>query len=274
MPATLDAAQLSDLESSVLGFVVRKHGQWDDQTLDKFFHFAARKHGAQDKTYLRALIERFRDVVLGGEARLYVCTGNACTHNRRFDASEEALDSASRRHGLPVVAVKCYGSCKQAPIATLGAGGECQTFSQFHNPQDWESLLQYAGRAQKAGACLADAGTAEIFRYDFRNEDEKPSVALQPLAFLIGQYRGEGTYGSYPTRVSKEMDAQWEAGGRFITMRWTATYHNPGETNYVQRVFAWGHDGGGYEETMELDYGKGFQVSTRVRMRKASACPK
>lgn len=51
-----------------------------------------------------------------------------------------------------------------------------------------------------------------------------PSQALQPLAFLLGHFYGEGHYVRRSGSFQKEVTGVWEAGGRFISLRMGVNY--------------------------------------------------
>ena len=53
---------------------------------------------------------------------------------------------------------------------------------------------------------------------------ETPSQALQPLAFLLGHFYGEGYYVGRAGSFQKEVTGGWEAGGRFISLRMGVNY--------------------------------------------------
>jgi hypothetical protein len=56
------------------------------------------------------------------------------------------------------------------------------------------------------------------------HEHEAPSQALQPLAFLLGHFYGEGHYVERPGSFQKEVTGVWEANGRFISLRMGVNY--------------------------------------------------
>ena len=56
------------------------------------------------------------------------------------------------------------------------------------------------------------------------HEHETPCPALQPLAFLLGHFYGEGHYVRRSGSFQKEVTGVWEAGGRFISLRMGVNY--------------------------------------------------
>lgn len=59
---------------------------------------------------------------------------------------------------------------------------------------------------------------------DLVHDPEERRRALQPLRFLLGDFRGEGRYVHRRGTFEKEMTGSWEAGGRFLGVRMSVVY--------------------------------------------------
>lgn len=102
------------------------------------------------------------------------------------------------------------------------------------------------------------------------HEPETPCAALQPLAFLLGHFYGEGHYVRRAGSFQKEVRGVWEAGGRFIALRMGVNYplvdgrndcHHAlvviGADPKTQAIESWAYTDSGFvfEHRMELDGG-------------------
>ena len=51
-----------------------------------------------------------------------------------------------------------------------------------------------------------------------------PPPLLRPLAFLVGRFRGDGSYTKDGRLFHKQMVGAWEAGGQFLSLRMRVVY--------------------------------------------------
>jgi hypothetical protein len=65
-----------------------------------------------------------------------------------------------------------------------------------------------------------------------------PPAALSALEFLIGRFRGEGTFEQGGTTFEKEVIGHWEAGGHFLSLSMTASYRVEGAIVDVHHAIA------------------------------------
>ena len=214
----------AELHAHALGFVVKMQGSWSDQALAQFRHFLSlgRLSPAQDE--MLAALRQARAKYFEGENHLFICGAQPCCATIGFDFSDAAFKAVSQELGIPISKTGCQGACKQAPVLTLRVGDRNEMFAQVLTEKDWETVLEFVQRAAHAGTLLVDAAGAERFRYDPVHDHAKPGAHLQPVQFLVGHFRGEGTYGMTPYKFQKEVIGTWEAGGRFIALRMDAAY--------------------------------------------------
>ena len=214
----------AELELHASGFIVKVHGHWTDQALDQFRHFLRLRKLAPSDDELLAALRQAKEKYLDGPCRLSVCAAQPCGAKFGFDVSDAALQSASRQAGVPISLTGCQGPCKQAPVLSLRIADGSVFFAQVASLSDWQAILKFTREARLAGTSMMDAGAAEPFRFDPVHDQLKPSAHLKPLKFLLGHFRGEGTYAMTPYTFHKEVIGTPEAGGRFIGLRMGVSY--------------------------------------------------
>jgi hypothetical protein len=192
--------------------------------LAQFRHFLKlRRLTPSDDELLHAL-NRAKETYTSAPNRLFVCTAQPCCNKINFDVSVSELARLSVEIGAPIAKTGCHGPCKQAPVLTLRVGDKQEMFAEVATDRDWRTVLKYAQAAVRAGTLLVDTGGAEKFRFDPVHDHGKPSAHLQPLAFLLGHFRGEGKYTMTDYVFHKEVLGSFEAGGRFIALRMDVSY--------------------------------------------------
>ena len=214
----------ADLDCHAAGLLVRGQGSWTDSALRQFRHFLKLRRLSPSEDELQSTLRRARDRYAAGDKCLYVCAAQPCGTKIEFDISADALAALSQEIDLPITMTGCQGPCKQAPVIALRVGAKHETFAEVANHADWRAVLNYVQAAVRAGTLLVDTGEAEKFRFDPVHDHEKPSAHMQPLAFLLGHFRGEGKYAMTDYVFQKELLGSFEAGGRFIALRMDATY--------------------------------------------------
>lgn len=214
----------ADLDFHAAGLLVRGQGSWTDSALQQFRHFLKLRNFSPSEDELQSALRRAQAGYAAGDKRLYVCAAQPCCGKIGFDISTAALATLSQDIDLPITKTGCQGPCKQAPVITLRIGDKQEMFAEVANDADWRAVLKYAQAAVRAGTLLIDTGAAEKFRFDPVHDHEKPSAHMQPLAFLLGHFRGEGRYAMTGYVFHKEVIGSFEAGGRFIALRMDASY--------------------------------------------------
>jgi len=223
-PSTLGQRLETELDFHASGLVVKTEGKWTEAALAQFRHFLKlRRLTPSDDELLHAL-NRAREAYASGANRLFVCTAQPCCDKTNFDVSDSELARLSAEIGAPISKTGCHGPCKQALLVTLRVGDKQEMFAEVASDADWHAVLKYAQAAVRAGTLLVDTGGAEKFRFDPVHDHEKPSAHMQPLAFLLGHFRGDGKYAMSDYVFHKEVLGSFEAGGRFIALRMDATY--------------------------------------------------
>jgi hypothetical protein len=221
---SVDVGKELDLDVRAAAFIVSVQGSWTPDTVERFRASLDRRGLVPTEGEVLAALERARQLFFAGNARLFLCLGRPCRERARFDVSEQTLRRLEEECALPISPTECQGPCKQAPVATLRVGQRCEMFIQFTRPADWQIVLNFATCAATAGTLLINPGEAQAFRFDPVHAPKRPSVLVQRLQFLLGQFRGEGQYVSGTVRFQKEMVGSLEAGGRFISLRMGVTY--------------------------------------------------
>lgn len=214
--ATENEATLGDLSRHALGFVVRTGGSWSERDLAAFRHFLRLRHFDITGEQLACILAAARDVYNQGEHRLFVCDASPCCSRK------DAMPSDGQPARVPVTRTGCQGVCKHAPVAVLRVGARTQMFAEFSYRNDWQSILDFANEAARAGSLAIAAGRAGQFFYD--QEHDGPTAQLEPLRFLVGHFRGEAVHAHDGYRFEKEVIGCYEAGGRFISLRMDASY--------------------------------------------------
>lgn len=160
-----------------------------------------------------------------GRAQLFLCTGGPCERRMKFDRSERAMQGYAEQAGVGITRTACQGPCKHAPVATVRAGQACEMFAEFARPPEWGAVLDFAGRAERAGTLLIDPGEALPYRFNPAHDHEKPSAALEQVRYLVGHFEGDVHLPNERRSMRKEVIGSWEAGGRFLALRMGVTYH-------------------------------------------------
>lgn len=217
-------AEAPDLDALSLAFVVQMQGAWTPQALETFRAQIARQGWTPGAQELDAALQRARQQFDSGTAHLFLCMGRPCQQRQKFDASSQALRQVAETHPLEVTPTACQGPCKQAPVATLRVGQRCEMLAQFMRQNDWQTVVDFAGRAAAAGTLLVDPGEAQTFRFDPVHDHETASGPLQKLQFLLGHFQGDGKFVDGTDCFQKEALGSWEANGRFLALRMGVTY--------------------------------------------------
>ena len=245
------------LEEAARAFAVQRQGHWNPSDVARLRKRLARR--GVDVTALEAAVEQGRQWFFEGPAHLFVCGGEPCrARARESDDVFARVPSHAGARGLAVSVTACQGPCKQAPVGTLRVGERSAMFAQVHELCDWQAVLAYADRAAVAGTLLVDPGSAQGFLFDPVHDHERASVALQPLAFLVGRVSGSGQYSGRDGSFHKEVVGSWEAGGRFIGLRMAVTYPlDDGRNDVHQALVLVGYDAaaGAFEARAYTDSG-------------------
>jgi len=224
MNAGSPSATAEALAFHVAGFIVKGQGSWTDESLEQFRRFLGQRRLTPSEAQLAAALAQARTAYLSSSRQLYLCDGLPCRRRTHFEASDATLAELSRETGVAVVKTGCQGPCKHAPLMTLKIGERSETFAEIANEGDWRRILDYAAAAAKANTLLVDSSAVEVFRFDPVHDHDRPGVRLQPLAFLLGRFRGEGRYAMSDYAFQKEVHGSFEAGGRFIALKMDACY--------------------------------------------------
>ncbi|MGE3538557.1 MAG: (2Fe-2S) ferredoxin domain-containing protein [Candidatus Tectimicrobiota bacterium] len=226
-----------ELETLAYAFVVQMQGSWTEEALDTWRRQLTRQGHTPAPSALHTLLTQARQRYETGAAHLFLCTGRPCQQRQQFETSETALSELAIAPHLTLSTTECQGPCKQAPVATLRVGARCAMLAQFSRTDDWQAVLDFAGRAAAAGTLLVDQGTAEPFQFDPVHEHEHTSVQLRSLRYLLGHFEGPGLYAEDGGTFYKEMLGGWEAGGRCLALRMGVTYPLPDGRKDIHHAF-------------------------------------
>ena len=215
---------MTELQFHASGFIVKVNGAWTEKALDQFRHFLRLREIAPSDDVLLTVLRETRENYLHGPGHLSVCSAEPCRTKIRFDLSDAALESAAKDTGLPISLTGCQGPCKQAPVLCLRIADRNEFFAQVTSEKDWQAILRFARQARTESTFMTDHGDAESFRFDPVHDHSKGGVHLAPLQFLLGHFRGEGTYAMTSYTFNKEVIGTPEAGGRFIALRMGVSY--------------------------------------------------
>jgi len=223
-PQSRVADRARDFEALVLAFVVQVQGSWTPQALETLRVQLARQGWTPTQEELDAALAHALQCFHTGSAHLFLCTGRPCQQRQKFDVSEPTLQHAAMVGQFSVTPTECQGPCKQAPVATLRVGQSCEMLAQFMRDTDWQTVLHFAQQAAAAGTLLVPPGEAQPFRFDPVHDHDTISGPLQKLAFLVGHFRGDGTFADGSNCFHKEVVGTWEVAGRFLGLRMGVTY--------------------------------------------------
>ena len=212
------------LDALALGFVVQVQGAWTPEALEAFRAELARQGHTPSARELDAVIERAGQHFNTDSSHLFLCMGRPCRQRQKFDASDAALRHIGKAHQLAVTPTECQGPCKHAPVATLRVGRRCEMLAQFVREADWQTVMDFAGRAASAGTLLLHPGEAQPFRFDPVHNHDTVSGPLQKLQFLLGHFQGDGIFADGTDGFQKEAVGSWEVNGRFLGLRMGVTY--------------------------------------------------
>jgi hypothetical protein len=215
---------MTDLQSHASGFIVKVNGVWSENALCQFRDFLQRRGLDPSDDELMLVLRQVQQKYLEGRGCLSICAAKPCRDKIGFDLSDAALKSAATQAGIPIWLTGCQGPCKQAPLLSLRIADRSEFFAQVASTCDWQVIIDFAKQARIAGTLMTDAGPAESFRFDPVHDQQKPSVHLTPLRFLVGHFRGQGQYTMTPYTFHKEVIGTPEAGGRFIALRMGVSY--------------------------------------------------
>ncbi len=236
------------IEDIARAFAVQRQGRWSASDVRRLRNRLARRR--VDVTALEIALERSRHWFFQNPAHLFVCGGEPC--RARAHDSEGVFARLESYAGLTVSVTACQGPCRQAPVGTLRVGERCAMFAQVHRLDDWEAVIGYAR------TLLVDPGQAQAFVFDPVHDQARASSALQPLAFLVGQFSGTGGYTERDGSFHKEVVGSWEASGRFIGLRMAVTYPlDDGRNDVHQALVLVGYNaaGGEFEARAYTDSG-------------------
>ncbi len=253
----------SELNDLTLAFVVRTQNHWSPEALERFQSYLRKNDYIRHEADLQDSLAQAQEIFMEDASRLFICTGKSCSKRRKFDISEEGLEKLAHEHNCSILTTKCQGPCNQSPVATLRVGENCQMFSQFETDNDLSAVLKYVKRAANSSNALIQALDAEPFLFNPKQDRRKPSVALKKFEFLVGLFRGEGSYLAGPGTFWKETTGSWEADGRFISLRAGTTYLIEGKqetynsfvmigSNADGKIEAWSFGSGGNAESHQL----------------------
>jgi hypothetical protein len=242
------------IEDIARAFAVQRQGRWTVSDVRRLRNRLARRR--VDVTGLEIALERSRHWFFQHPAHLFVCGGEPC--RARAQDSEGVFARLESHAGLAVSVTACQGPCREAPVGTLRVGERSAMFAQVHRLGDWDAVIGYATRAAMAGTLLVDPGQAQAFVFDPVHDHARASSALQPLAFLVGQFGGTGGYAERDGSFHKEVVGSWEASGRFIGLRMAVTYPlDDGRNDVHQALVLVGYNaaGGEFEARAYTDSG-------------------
>lgn len=212
------------LDSLTLALIVSGLGVCTDEAVADLRRYLESKSITHTSLEFDASLERAKRCFAQGDSHFFLCDGDPCQQQRRFEATSNALQDEAERIGCLISSTACQGPCKQAPVALLRVGHGCELFAQFVRRREWEAVLDFSRRAAQAKTLLVDAGTAQPFRFDPVHEPQKPSAALEHVRFLLGHFEGAVELPLEQRSIQKEVVGSWEAGGRFLSLRMAATY--------------------------------------------------
>lgn len=212
------------LDDLTLALMVGSGGECSNEAVGDLRRYAESKKLMATTAEFTASLDRARESFNEGESHLFLCDGKPCHRRRQFDGSAATLQQEAERIGCRVTSTACQGPCKEAPVATLRVGRQCEMFTQFSRPSHWQTLLEFATRASGAGTLQIESESVEPFRYDPHHEAEKPSPVLLPLKFLVGRFEGTVELPEERRSIHKQVVGSWETGGRFLALRMAATY--------------------------------------------------
>jgi hypothetical protein len=208
------------LDDLLLALVIRTQGNCNQESLDSFLSFWENKKGPLGKPVLDETLAKAKSRFTEGKAHFFICDGAPCKKINFAFPEKKAREIKNCRVSL----TECQGPCKQAPVATLRVNDDCQLFAQVLGAQDWNAVLQFVEQATSMGSLLGDPGKSAPYFYDPVHDPEKQDVQLLKFDYLIGHFRGEGKYLDQDLGFKKEVIGSWEVGGRFISLRMSATY--------------------------------------------------
>lgn len=212
------------LDDLTLALIIGSRGQCSNEAVGDLRRYAESKKLVGTTAEFEASLDRARGSFNEGASHLFLCDGKPCHRRRQFNGSAATLQHEAERIGCRITSTACQGPCKEAPVATLRVGRQCEMFTQFSRPSHWQTVLEFARRASGAGTLQIESESVEPFRYDPDHAAEKPSPALLPLKFLIGRFEGTVELLEERRSIHKQVVGSWETGGRFLALRMAATY--------------------------------------------------
>ncbi|MGH8589007.1 MAG: (2Fe-2S) ferredoxin domain-containing protein [Gammaproteobacteria bacterium] len=211
---TVREVEMTD-ENLLLAFVIKWQGDWSDDKVPQRRRWLEKNGISLTDDELGAALARARERFFERPAEVFVCRSGPCRERAPITPPEDICGYTR---------TECQGPCKHAPVATVRVGDRCEVFAEMRSREDWRAVLDFGRRAVAAGTLLVDPAAAQAFRYDPVHDGERISAALRPAEFLVGVFRGNGEYADRAATFQKEVLSGWEAGGRFISMRMSATY--------------------------------------------------
>lgn len=166
MSESLSAEQLDELRHRTLSFVVKHLGSWDQSELGKFRAKLERKHLHPTEAQLQQALEAAVAYFQEGTSHLFVCRGSSCGPSHQYDNSDQAMEAHARENGCRITVIGCQSNCKHSPNAILRVGDQCRRFAHFASPEDWNTVVRFAGQASQAGSLEIDDPNADKLRYD------------------------------------------------------------------------------------------------------------
>lgn len=213
----------TDVKRQLLGFLAGHQGSWGENALDRL-HWQLRRAGHDlTREDLEARLEVARSEFEASDTHLFLCDGKPCQNFAPCSGTEIARRIGESSGNTPVTLTGCQGPCNHGPVATLRVGIRSIQFSGFRQEADLPNLAGYCARATRAGTLLIDPGSALDLIHQ-HEDHEFDGGKLAPITFLLGHHLGDGFCESEQMRFIKEVRGVWEAGGRFIGLRMSATY--------------------------------------------------
>lgn len=211
------------MEKQLLGFIAGHQGSWGKSALDRL-HWQLRRAGHDlTREELEARLEAIRPEFEACNAHLFLCAGKPCQNFSSCPVEETAHRIGDDVGNMPITLTDCQGPCNHGPVATLRVGIRSVCLSGFRRDTDVAAMAAYCSRASKAGTHLIDPANALGLIH--QEEDHGfDGGKFAPVAFLLGHHIGTGFCGAEQMRFIKEVRGSWEAGGRFLGLRMSATY--------------------------------------------------
>ncbi len=147
---------------------------------------------------------------------LVLCRGSEC---RRAEAASGGAENSP----IPILESGCQGHCEDGPRGTLLFDGGQRAFRRL-DPEGLQRVVELIERAVEENTLLVDRDPALPVTFDPVHDHSAPD--LSAFGFLVGQFRGEGSYARGQS-FRKEVVGRWAAGGSAVTLRMEVSYPLP-----------------------------------------------